>query len=566
MTSYGKIAGSLFGFAFADGWGFKTEFIGFEQAKEKFPTMPEKVLVSDDTQMGIYGLLAVKDLLENDFKLDAEPTREWAYTARQAFMKRYLQWLDDPRNDRAPGNTCLAALRTYKASDRANPLAGTEWNSFGCGANMRAPWLGLLPYDPETIARLAQLQAEVTHGHKLSGPAAVLTALVTWNIVNAEGFADASADELFEWAIETCKEYADPEFWLWRNTAEKPALHEDSVEGFTELVQLFETAKYRYPEFLAHPESDICDYFGEGWVATQALLCAWAAFLAYRNKPLEGIRRLVHSKGDSDSIAAIGASFFGAALDIEAWPKGHIAAIEADYRLELGDLAKWLSEIPAVFPPKATEAVPAKAAEPESFEFVQEAEESANKKRKLLGYWPHAGAAAMTVIAGVFIAFGVVQLNTPEYVPPSVLALEGGDASAVSTTIPDEGQALPRDDEELGPVSIRTGQWGGIAQVDRCDGTFIGLTDYARVEGLQDTYAAHNRCGGDQILYLDMGEVFFVNGEEYVVTDLRDLRKRESKVSELLGMEGDVIFQSCFYNSSWMRFVAAEKLSASTTA
>ena len=552
-----SISGALLGLALGDAWGYPTEFKKFEELFKEKPDFPENGLISDDTQMSIATLRAIQKLEKAKFKFDDTPTNEWVTTVRKAFLDEYVIWLTDPRNNRAPGNTCLTALKTYRNSSKETGLEGTQWNSMGCGSNMRAPWLGLLPYNPETIARLAQIQAEVTHGHEQAGPPAVLTALTVWNILNAPGFKDAPAEDLLDWASDTCKEFADTDFWEWRGegpSGERLSL--DSVSGFREFGAFLTAIKNDYAEFVEKPEIDINKFFGEGWIAPEAFANGFAAFLAYRDEPVEGLKRLVYSNGDSDSIGAIGGAFLGAYT--ETWPTNLSEKIEADYLEEIRGLEKWLVELNKKHRTNWTK-VNRKIV-------IKALHENETTKQKVIRHWPHAGATAFSLVAAIFVGLGVAQLMEPEYVPPEIQKLidQGIDPDDVTTVIPDEGEPLPRD-EDAPPIEISLGRWGGTREVDSCDGKFIGLSEYRRMEGLQDTYAAHNRCNGDQILYLGRGDTLFIDGVEYRVTDLRDLRKRNSKISELVGIEGEIILQSCFYNSLWMRFVGVEKVETNTT-
>lgn len=108
-------------------------------------------------------------------------------------------------------------------------------------------------------------------------------------------------------------------------------------------------------------------------------------------------------------------------------------------------------------------------------------------------------------------------------------------------------------------ATVRLGGLGGQKQVDRCDGSFIEIESYRIVQELQPTYSAHNGCGGGAILPLQVGSQLFVNGDKYVVVSLRDLPKT-SKVSQIVGMDGDIILQTCYWRSNTMKFIGIEKI------
>lgn len=131
--------GCLFGMAFGDALGFKTEFLSVDEIVTRFPPNgPQEIvgspaLVTDDTQMA----LAVGEALLQAPKPFAPETLE--ALLREAFV----DWAGSPDNNRAPGMTCMTAcgrLHTGMLWTEA-----TVQNSKGCGANMRVQAVGVLP-------------------------------------------------------------------------------------------------------------------------------------------------------------------------------------------------------------------------------------------------------------------------------------------------------------------------------------------------------------------------------------------------------------------------------------
>ena len=124
-------------------------------------------------------------------------------------MRRaYLDWLDTQsggaargdlagtlaarpamRHRRAPGNTCLSALRAGGRGEIGRPINGSK----GCGAAMRsAPvaFLPGLPAGPEAF-RLGARTGALTHGHPDGwGPAGFVVAAVR-RLLGGEGMRDA---------------------------------------------------------------------------------------------------------------------------------------------------------------------------------------------------------------------------------------------------------------------------------------------------------------------------------------------------------------------------------------
>ena len=167
-----QASGCLFGMAFGDALGFKTEFLpSVAEIVARFPPDgPQEIvgspaLVTDDTQMA----LAVGEALLHAPKPYAPDTLE------EALREAFVDWAGSPDNNRAPGITCLTAcgrLHTGMVWQEA-----TVANSKGCGANMRVQAVGVLPgLSQETRAALAQFQAALTHGHPTALAASDLTA------------------------------------------------------------------------------------------------------------------------------------------------------------------------------------------------------------------------------------------------------------------------------------------------------------------------------------------------------------------------------------------------------
>lgn len=72
---------------------------------------------------------------------------------------------------------------------------------------------------------------------------------------------------------------------------------------------------------------------------------ALAAANFYRSDALSGLKRLVYTNGDSDSLAAIGGSFMGARYGYDALGTDFIGSLEPRYKYELGLVVDWFAEI-----------------------------------------------------------------------------------------------------------------------------------------------------------------------------------------------------------------------------
>lgn len=107
--------GAMIGLALGDAPGFPTEFNDIPQILAKcgpWRTMelPPRAFVTDDTQMTLalgHGLRTALESGPLSPRRVVRPVRE-----------EYVQWWRSPDNNRAPGNTCLAACERLSHEDR----------------------------------------------------------------------------------------------------------------------------------------------------------------------------------------------------------------------------------------------------------------------------------------------------------------------------------------------------------------------------------------------------------------------------------------------------------------
>jgi ADP-ribosylglycohydrolase len=173
------------GLAVCDAVGYRFEFDLGIDAKDvsRYAKDAEVLRISDDTQMTLFTLEAVSEIMKLDEAYFLVNAREYAYESRLRYA--YLNWfktqssqsISPPLHDdwynssllsvpelyyqRAPGNTCLSALSTLKNG-------GTVKNdSKGCGSVMRILPIMLLRenYDLEDTIKIGQTSGNVTHKH-----------------------------------------------------------------------------------------------------------------------------------------------------------------------------------------------------------------------------------------------------------------------------------------------------------------------------------------------------------------------------------------------------------------
>lgn len=319
MRNQDQFRGCFIGGAAGDALGYAVEFIREEQIFKKYGELGITdydleygvARISDDTQMTLFtaaGLLAgtAQDRAKGN-------TSGWA----KAMNASYLDWLrtqdeDDPSDERcaswlgnvgelyhrrAPGNTCLEALRAGGSGTIEKPINCSK----GCGAVMRVAPIGLYfndrGWEPKNIARLGAQAAALTHGHPLGWmPAAALAQIIHEVTQNETPLRDAVLH-----ALNTVDE-------LW------PDLKDGMV--FTGLME-------KAIDLASEDMDDLnaIHALGEGWAGHEALAIAVYCALKYQDDFEKALIASVNHSGDSDSTGAIAGNIVGALAGYSGIPK-----------------------------------------------------------------------------------------------------------------------------------------------------------------------------------------------------------------------------------------------------
>ena len=309
--------GCLTGGAVGDALGYPVEFLSEKSIFRQFGTNGIKTLkdaghpavISDDTQMILFA--------SNGYIYRQSHPQIWETTSlMDSIWLAYEEWLgtqgDTSRMDkdapkmwlyrepglhvrRAPGNTCLNAIRS---SRNGGTIKKPVNNSKGCGSVMRAAPYGLMACDGlkklmlNDVVYLAGQDAALTHGHPLAWGSSGWMAGIIYNAVqNRCGrsleacIQDVSVPECF-----------DPEGRLKKLITQAILLAGEKTVSDLEGIHKL----------------------GEGWVAEEALAIAVFCAVRYENDFAAAIRAAVNHKGDSDSTGAVCGNILGAWLGIEA--------------------------------------------------------------------------------------------------------------------------------------------------------------------------------------------------------------------------------------------------------
>jgi ADP-ribosylglycohydrolase len=314
------------GGAIGDAFGYEVEFSSLPSIRSRFgpagiksPIFHDgKLVVSDDTQMTLFTL---EGLLRSfgggdDWERRCVPSvrrayREWYRTQADSKVSEEKEdsgWLihqPEMWAQRAPGNTCLSALRVGAYGTTDKPIN----HSKGCGGAMRVAPVGLLQcVDPETAFRLGAEAAALTHGHPsgfLSAGmlAALIRILIDGTSLSTRHGAYSEAD-----AIGQCCRML-------------PAYsgHEETLEAVDEAVRL---AASTPKECASAVES-----LGGGWVGEEALAIALFSVLSAESF-VEAISIAANHGGDSDSTASIAGQLWGASQGLSGVPNDWVSRLD----------------------------------------------------------------------------------------------------------------------------------------------------------------------------------------------------------------------------------------------
>lgn len=327
VTGLDRIRGCLIGGAVGDALGYSVEFrsardifaIYGSQGICHYELFGGKALISDDTQMTLFtacgllqeytrlclrGIMGPWQSYVNLAYKDWLATQDRDFADKNPYGKSWLLNYREFFNNRAPGNTCLSALKM----DECGSVAKRINNSKGCGGVMRVAPVGLyLVKHMRSLEEVAMVGAEVaalTHGHPLGYiPASALAYI----IAGCLAFQDSLEEIVAEAVNTTCKL-----FQAEKHTEEFKVLMERAVE-----LSKADTG-----------DLDAIRMLGEGWVAEEALAIAVYSALKYQDDFAQGIICAVNHDGDSDSTGAITGNILGAYLGISAIPQEYVSPLE----------------------------------------------------------------------------------------------------------------------------------------------------------------------------------------------------------------------------------------------
>ena len=280
---------------------------------------------TDDTQMTLFtaeGLILSKVRQEyqgNDGMVSSvyNALLRWLYTQETDLQGRLIKnhgtcsivdgvltGYKELFSSRAPGNSCLSALKSGKMGSIDNPIN----NSKGCGGVMRIAPVGLACKDAQKAFQIGCRCAAITHGHPTGYLAAGTLAALISRIISGDSLKNA-IDESTR-ILKTKK-----------NNEEILAAIDKAVEMTDKSI----------------PGPGVIEDIGAGWVAEEALAISIYCALVAGDDFKKGVLLSVNHSGDSDSTGSITGNILGALYGVEIIPENWL--IDLEFHDLIGELA-----------------------------------------------------------------------------------------------------------------------------------------------------------------------------------------------------------------------------------
>jgi ADP-ribosylglycohydrolase len=324
-----RFTGCLLGGAVGDALGAPVEFHSIHLIRNKYGSAGitgydvaygRRGAITDDTQMTLFtaeGLL--RAIARRRHKGVCRPASvihhayiRWLRTQGERSRAHVSQdemsgWLIEApglHSRRAPGNTCLSALRGEEMGEMQRPLN----NSKGCGGVMRVAPVGLVAEDEAQAFSLGCEAAAITHGHPSGYYSAGCFATIVYHLMSGRPLPEA-----VELALRILERPENDE-------------HEECAEAFHQAVAIWRVG--------LEPSPEVIERLGGGWVGEEALAISLYCALVSQDDFARGVLLAVNHSGDSDSTGAITGNLLGLMLGADAIPEKWLSELELRAEIE----------------------------------------------------------------------------------------------------------------------------------------------------------------------------------------------------------------------------------------
>jgi ADP-ribosylglycohydrolase len=300
-----KYQGCLLGLAIGDALGAPAEFLTLREIKKIYGKNGitnfhewagfKPGSFTDDTQMSLYTAVGCIRAYQR------WKDRGICHPASVVY-RRYLEWLEsqcNPNQRRAPGNSCLSALRSGKMGTIGERINDSK----GCGGVMRTAPVGLA-FPSDKSFQEGTEYAAITHGHP-SGylPAGFLSEIIS-HIIKGTTITEA---------------------------IDLSIGHLAAHDGHAETLNKIKLARDLSTSQKSVEES--IRIIGEGWVGEEALAISLYCSLKFFDDWKRGVLAAVNHSGDSDSTGSITGAVLGTSLGIQSIPSRWIQNVEESNRI-----------------------------------------------------------------------------------------------------------------------------------------------------------------------------------------------------------------------------------------
>ena len=304
-----QFRGSLLLSAAGDALGYAVEFDRLREIQRMYG--PEGIqsydlsaadhtaVFSDDTQMTLF---TAEGLLFAAGRGD-RPEKEYVWLAYMDWLTTQFEDAPEPfgqcrlleerrmRHRRAPGNTCLGALRQGIMGTMEEPIN----HSKGCGGIMRISPCAMIHSDRTAAAVSAAEASALTHTHPLGYIPSATMAFILNSIFWRD---ETDMVKIVQDAVSDTEE-------MFQGEADLPGY----IELMKKALRLAENDR---------PDTENIRILGEGWIADEAMAIAAYCALRHPQDPSGVLRAAVNHDGDSDSTGAIAGAIVGALIGEDA--------------------------------------------------------------------------------------------------------------------------------------------------------------------------------------------------------------------------------------------------------
>ena len=345
-----RAMGCLVGGAVGDALGYAVEFESWPSIRTmygpkgitRYSLSPSgKALISDDTQMMLFtanaillgmtrgctrGVMGRIDTYCYNTYIDWLHTQEWDgpqstdLDEDDCLVFSWLMYIPELFARRAPGNTCLSALKAIERNEEA------QNDSCGCGGVMRTAPLAILDYlhgyadgEYNYCDMVAAEAARITHKHPLGFlPSAVLNDILMQILAgeaengnSLEQIVKTALDRLPSIQFEPDKNKTYGELWPLEVTRLENVIQKALMLAKTDM-----------------PDVEAIERIGGGWTGHEALAIAIYSAVKHSDSFEDAIVSSVNHSGDSDSTGAICGNIIGLLLGRNAIPDHYTKNLE----------------------------------------------------------------------------------------------------------------------------------------------------------------------------------------------------------------------------------------------